>query len=137
MTVTNSDKNLVIIATSFLLKVTKRTSQQKVHSSAECFKKDDLNRFSRSSPLTGGIELFVSALGVMTETGERVLPWGSRNVYIQVFHLHVHFLLIWRPQIWIFFTTMVGYTALWEILVKFMEKWKPSGVCRNIRGCIL
>ena len=33
MTVTNSDKSSVSVATRFLLKVTKRTFQQKVHSS--------------------------------------------------------------------------------------------------------
>ena len=33
MTVTNSDKNSVSVATRLLLKVTKRTFQQKVHSS--------------------------------------------------------------------------------------------------------
>ena len=38
----NSDKKSVIAVTRFLLKVTERTFQQKVHSSVTCFKKVDL-----------------------------------------------------------------------------------------------
>ena len=45
MTVTNSDKISVIVATEFLLKVTKRTFQRKVHSSVTCFKKVDLKQY--------------------------------------------------------------------------------------------
>ena len=45
MTLTNSDKNSVIVATRILLKVTKKTFQQKGHSSVTCFKKVDLKQY--------------------------------------------------------------------------------------------
>ena len=44
-TVTNSGKNSVIVATRFLLQVTKRIFQQKVHSSVTCFKKVNLKQY--------------------------------------------------------------------------------------------
>ena len=45
ITVANSDTNSVILATRFLLKVTKRTFKQKVYSSVKCFKKVDLKQY--------------------------------------------------------------------------------------------
>ena len=33
-------------------------------------------------------------------------------------------------KIWIFFTSTLGYTRLWENL-KFVERWTPNGVYRN------
>ena len=44
-TVTNSDKNSVIQLPDFLLKFTKRTFQQKVHSSVAYFKKIDFKKY--------------------------------------------------------------------------------------------
>ena len=41
----DSDKNSVIIAPGFLLKVTKRTFQQKVYSSVTYFKKVNLKQY--------------------------------------------------------------------------------------------
>ena len=32
--------------------------------------------------------------GVMIGTGERILPGGSKNVYVQIFDLQMHFRLI-------------------------------------------
>ena len=47
MTLANSDRTSVIAVSSYLLKVTKRTFQQKVHFSVTCFKKVslDLSRY--------------------------------------------------------------------------------------------
>ena len=41
----NSDNNSVILATRFLLKVTKKTFQQKVHSTVTYFKNIDLKQY--------------------------------------------------------------------------------------------
>ena len=45
MAVTDSDENVGTVATRFLLKVTKRSFQQKVHSSVTCFKKVDVKQY--------------------------------------------------------------------------------------------